>query len=163
METLTAWSRALRDPQLRNLPYKVETNEFGQLVLIPHKIQHSRRQGKLILLLREHINLPGDFAVEFAIETEKGVKVPDVVWISESRWSQIPEGAEASTVAPEICIKVLSGSNTETEMEMKRALYFDRGAEEVWTCDESGRIRFFDPSGELEASRLAPSFPSRLE
>ena len=89
--------------------------------------------------------------------------MPDVVWISESRWSEIPEGAEASTVAPEICIEVLSDSNSETEMEMKRALYFDRGAEEVWTCDESGRIRFFDPSGELNASRLTPSFPSQVD
>ena len=56
MESLTAWSRALRDPQLRDLPYKVETNEFGQLVLSPHKLQHSRRKMQLGDLLRDLID-----------------------------------------------------------------------------------------------------------
>mgnify|MGYP001313879954 CR=1 FL=1 len=37
--------------------------------------------------------------------------------------------------APEICLEILSPSNSIVEMEMKRALYFEAGAREVWECD----------------------------
>lgn len=47
------WIRALADPSLRDLPYKVETNEHGQLVLTPHKPRHSLQQGRIAALLRE--------------------------------------------------------------------------------------------------------------
>jgi len=48
-------------------------------------------------------------------------------------------------------------------MAEKRALYLDAGALEVWTCDENGRLRFFDPGNELAQSNLAPSFLTRIE
>lgn len=162
MEMLAVWSRALRDPQLRDLPYKIETNEYGQLVLSPHKVRHSRAQTRLTDLLRDYLQRPGERAVEFAIATRGGVKVADVIWISDRRWRQIPEGAEASTVAPEICIEVLSGGNTEREIHDKRALYFAAGAEEFWTCDESGLMRFYDPSGERPSSHIVPTFPKTI-
>ena len=40
--------------------------------------------------------------------------------------------------APEICIEVLSLSNSPAEMNEKRDLYFEAGAHEVWIC---GRVR----------------------
>jgi hypothetical protein len=79
METATLWHRVLHDPQLRDLPYKIETNEHGQIVLSPHKPQHGIRQSKVSDLLRDHATQVGTRAVEFAVETTKGVKVPDVV------------------------------------------------------------------------------------
>ena len=163
MDTLSAWSRALRDPSLRDLPYKIETNEYGQLVMSPQKPRHGHAQARITELLTQLVQLPGRRAVEFAIETPKGVKLPDVVWISEERWSQIPEDAEASPVAPEICIEVLSKSNTSAEIDEKRRLYFDRGALEVWTCDSEGDLRFFTASGEQPASPLVPDFPMHLD
>lgn len=161
METQSAWSRALRDPSLRDLPYKVETNEYGQLVMSPQKPGHGIMQFRVGALL-DHIDRPGTAAVEFAVETSKGVKLPDVVWISEERLKQMPEGAESCPVAPEICVEVLSYSNTRGEIEEKRNLYLEQGALEVWTCDMKGRMRFFDRGGEREASALAPSFPSQI-
>lgn len=158
------WSRALQDPQLRDLPFKVETNEHGQLVLSPHKPRHSFRQSRIVRLLLEHAreaDLPaGEPTVEFAVETSKGIKVPDIVWISEERAAQIPDDAEASPIMPEIIVEVLSKSSTGAEMEEKRRLYFEREAREVWTCDPEGRITFRNVGGEMSASEMIPLFPA---
>jgi Uma2 family endonuclease len=159
----TAWSHALRDPSLRDLPYKIETNEYGQLVMSPQKPRHGYMQSRIDELLLEHVDVPGRRAVEFAVETSKGVKVPDVAWISEERWQAIPADAEASPIAADVCIEVLSDSNTGAEIDEKRRLYFQHGALEVWTCDTTGRMRFFDSDGERTASPLAPSFPDHVE
>ena len=159
----TAWSRALRDPSLRDLPYKIETNEYGQIVMSPVKLKHGRFQSRIAVLLAEIVQRSRGGAVGYAIETRKGVKVPDVVWISRERSAQIPEDAEASTIAPEICIEVLSESNTRAEIDEKKQLYFEYGALEVWTCDTKGRMRFYGPAGERSASELAPAFPPRID
>ncbi len=116
-EVASLWRRVLRDPYLRDLPYKVETNQHGQIVLSPHKPRHSLQQGRIIDLLRDHFKQPGARAVAFAVETTRGVKVPDVVWISQERLAQIPEDAESSSVVPELCIEVLSEGNTPAEID----------------------------------------------
>lgn len=64
---------------------------------------------------------------------------------------------------PEICIEVLSRSNTAAEMEDKRRLFFEGGAGEVWIVDADGRVTFYDANGTLEASKLAPDFPATVE
>jgi len=163
METLSAWSRALRDPSLRDLPYKVETNEYGQLVMTPTRPAHSHAQAEIAGFLRELIEAPGRGAVEFAVDTPKGVKVTDVAWMSEERWQEYAKDADASPIAPEICVEVLSKSNTRAEIEEKMELYLGSGAVEVWTCDVDGRMRFFAASGELPASELVPEFPTQVE
>lgn len=163
MESDAAWSRALRDPALRDLPYKVETNEYGQLVMSPQRPLHGHVQVRTVDLLGEHVLEPGRRIVEFAIRTSKGVKVADVAWISERRWQDYARDAEASPISAEICIEVLSRSNTAAEIDEKRRLYFGAGAEEVWTCDLEGHVRFFGPAGERDASNLAPGFPSRIK
>lgn len=157
------WHRVLNDPHLRNLPYKVETNEHGQLILSPHKTRHSDFQGDLILLLAEHAPKDGRPRPEYPIETSGGVKVCGVVWRSAERAAQVPEGAEASPVAPEICIEVVSGSNTHSEMDEKRRLYVEAGAEEVWIVSAEGAITFYDAGGPLSASKIATGFPAQIE
>ena len=46
------------------------------------------------------------------------------------------------TSAPEICVEILSPSNTQPEINEKRALYFDAGATEVWICNLNGSMSF---------------------
>lgn len=162
METATLWQRVLDDPQLQELPYKIETNEHGQIVLSPHKPQHGLRQAQIVRLLEESAD-SGVSGVEFAVETAKGVKVPDVVWISDQRLARVPEEAEASPVMPEVVVEVLSEGNTEAEIAEKRRLYLDEGAKEVWTCAEDGKMRFFDEDGEIERSTLVSSFPAQVD
>lgn len=167
MDSLTpsrqAWRRAIEDPSLRDLPYRIETNEFGQLVMSPMKYRRSWYAGEIGRLLSEHAPVSGRMPVELGIDTSKGVKVPDVAWMTEERSRQQPIDADAITVAPEICVEVLSASNTQAEMEEKRRLYIACGAEEFWTCDEEGRMRFFDAKDEIPASRLVPRFPKQID
>jgi Uma2 family endonuclease len=163
MKTATLWHRVLNDPQLRELPYKIETNEHGQIVLSPHKPRHGIRQSKISDLLRDHAVPPGTRAVEFAVETGKGVKVPDVVWVSEERLAEVPDDAEASPVMPDVVVEVLSEGNTDAEIAEKRQLYLDEGAREVWTCAPDGTMTFHDETGALAQSAVIPSFPGQVE
>ena len=61
--------------------------------------------------------------------------------------------------APEICVEVLSPSNSEPEMNEKRALYFEAGAHEVWICDLDGKMEFHTRG----LSRLCPYFQVNYE
>ena len=66
------------------------------------------------------------------------------------------------SVAPEICIEVVSPSNAAAEMEEKTALYFGAGAQEVWRVSLDGEIRFFGPEGARANSQFG-EFPRRIE
>jgi Uma2 family endonuclease len=157
------WADVVSDPSLKDLPYKIELNQYGQVVMTPHWPIHSEIQSVLQDELTHR--LKGGRAVqEYTIQTTSGVRVADVVWRSDERWNKIrAAGAAPAPIAPEICIEVQSRSNTDVEMAEKRALYFEAGALEVWLCDESGRLRFFDLGGEIPQSRLVGSFPARVD
>ena len=154
------WNDITSDPALHDLPYKVETNAQGQLLLSPHRNRHSDLQSALFLLLQQHAP-DGHISVEYAIATPAGVKSADVVWMRPERWEKMQATGDPTTLAPEICVEVMSRSNTEAEMEEKRALYRAAGAAEVWVVDEAGAIRFFADE-ELDASRIAPGFPAAV-
>jgi Uma2 family endonuclease len=154
------WQDLVEDPSLQDLPYKIETNEHGQLVLTPHTNRHSRLQEALQNLLREHAP-DGRHPPEFALATPDGVKAPDVVWMSPEREREMNETADPSTRAPELCIEIMCAANTEEEMKEKRRLYRNIGAEEVWIVDEDGHIRFFGEE-ERGSSQIVPSCPAEV-
>ncbi len=151
------WQEVCEHPSLQNLPFKIELNERGQILMSPVKVYHSAFQGKISRLLPDNgIVLP-----ECAIKTTKGTKVADIAWCSEQRFKIIEREAECS-VAPELCIEVISSSNTKIEMEEKRQLYISAGAIEFWVCNEEGEVMFFDANGQLKNSKLVPSFPNKV-
>jgi Uma2 family endonuclease len=154
------WDEIVRDPLLRELPYKVETNARGQLLLSPHTNQHSSRQEAIQDLLRKHAP-PGRQPPEYALATPDGVKVPDVVWMSPEREQRMRKTGDPSTLAPEICVEVLSASNTVDELRDKIALYREVGAEEVWIVEADGQLRFFGETEQAQ-SALAPDVPNHL-
>lgn len=160
---MRAWREAVENPAFHDLPYKVETNARGQLILTKHKIYHSFAQSRTLKLLEKHVHGDGETTVEFAAQTTDGVKVPGVVWVSDERATQIPSDAEASAVMPATCVEVLSRSNTQAEREDQRRLFFEGGAEEVWLVGADGRVTFYDAEGTLDQSGLAPDFPQRVE
>lgn len=157
-----SWTEICEDPLLQDLPYKVETNQYGQIVLSPHSRLHSRLQILVNDRLRDHLD-HGERFVELAIETAKGTKVADVAWMSADRYASIPEAAEPTPQAPEICVEIRSSSNTDEEMIEKRTLYFEAGAEEVWICTEGGTLTFYDEDGRRDSSKRVPSFPRQLD
>jgi Uma2 family endonuclease len=97
-----------------------------------------------------------------AIHTAKGTKVADVAWASEARFATIRNETECS-IAPEVCIEVLSLSNTDDEIAEKRQLYFAQGAREVWICQGDGDIHFYDAEGRREQSALFPHFSQHVD
>lgn len=155
------WQEVCANSNLKNLPFKIELNEYGQVVMSPMKVFHSLLQGEIERLLLRCIT-NGKAFPECAIHTSKGTKVADVVWVSDERLQHIKHETECS-IAPEICIEVLSDSNTEKEMLDKKQLYFQQLAQEFWLCDQQGNMRFFNLDNELAHSELLPDFPVRID
>lgn len=131
------WDEIVRDPSLQDLPYKVETNSRGQIVLSPRRNRHSAFQEDIQDLLRKYAP-SGRRPPEFAIATPEGMKVPDVIWSSPERWEEMQKTGDPTTLAPEICVEVMSEANDWDEMHEKIDLYLEAGAEEVWLVDEDG-------------------------
>ena len=101
------WQEVVSDPQLRELPYTVETNHRGQIVLTPHRADHSYLQGDVIERFYEHADEERPFP-EFPITTDEGVKVPDVV---TARRKEVDETGDPPTLAPKICVEEMSEAN----------------------------------------------------
>jgi len=152
------WQEVCEHPSLQNLPFRIELNEKGQLLMTPVKVYHSAFQGKIARLLPA----TGVVLPECAVKTEKGTKVADVAWASEERFEKIRYESECS-IAPEICIEVVSDSNTEDEIEEKRALYVKSGVNEFWVCGKTGDMSFFNAQGKMQKSKLAPNFPQKIK
>ena len=152
------WQEVCEHPSLQNLPFKIELDEKGQILMSPVKVYHSAFQGKISRLLPEN----GVVLPECAISTSKGTKVADIAWSSEQRFKLIEHETECS-IAPEVCIEVLSSSNTNIEMEEKGQLYLAAGAVEFWVCNENGDVMFFNATGQLKKSNLVPSFPNKIK
>ncbi len=125
---------------------------------------HGTRQLKIGHLLQTL--LPSGVAItECPISTFDGVKAADVAWFSRDRWTPMKEGV-VFTTAPEICVEVISPSNTPAEIAEKTLLYFGSGAEEFWTCGEDGKMRFSprtSPEVAVERSPLCPDLPLEIE
>lgn len=155
------WEEVCENKQLQDLPFKIELNKWGQIIMSPVKIKHSFYQGRIQRLL-ESLLKTGEVMPECAINTSDGVKVADVVWCSDARFDQIQDEISAS-IAPEICIEVKSSGNTVDEMEFKKQLYLEAQAIEVWLCNEQGQIKFYNQQGELEKSLLVPDFPTQIK
>lgn len=155
------WQEVCEHPSLKDLPFKIELDELGKIIMSPVKICHSIFQGEIEFILRSLLK-GGKTLPECAIKTSKGTKVADVAWVSLDLLSKIKDETEAS-IAPEICVEVISTSNSQKEMTEKRQLYFEAGAKEVWICNENGDVSFFNTEQQLTHSVLVPEFPERIE
>ena len=155
------WAEVLADPVLQDLPYKIELNEYGKIVMSPASNRHLLCRGLIIGLLGPLL-ADGEVILGCSIQTADGVKVADVAWVSAD-FLRRHGVANPYPEAPEIVIEILSPSNTLAEMEEKKELYFARGAREFWVCEEDGLMRFYNNHAQLAASALAPGFPARVE
>lgn len=147
------WAEVLRDKNLTDLPYKIELNEWGNIEMSPATNIHSFFQAKIMRLLMTQLP-DGEAMPEFAIQTDKGVKVPDVVWCSHEFLQRHPIHQSPFQAAPELCIEVMSEHNIFKEMKRKMKLYFAKGAKEVWLAYLNGKVRFFSPEGEIAQSQF---------
>lgn len=144
------WAEVLEDKSLQNLSYKIELNEWGQIVMSPASNKHGYFQSEIVFALKSQIK-EGSVISECSIDTSKGVKVADVAWCSKE-FIKINNLDTPFTKAPEICVEILSPSNSKKEIEEKIKLYFDQGAKEVWIVHENGEIHYYNSSKQIHQS-----------
>ena len=144
------WSDVLADESLKNLPYKIELNERGHIEMSPASNRHGFLQSELVWLLRSQLK-NGRVITECSIDTPKGVKVADVAWCDDAFVAEHGEATPYVT-APQICIEILSPSNSVKEMQNKILLYLAKGAKEVWLVRDSGKTVIYQSQGEVQES-----------
>ncbi len=154
------WQEVCDDPSLQNLPYKIELDQWGRIVMSPASNRHGGLQFRLGTLAEKHMD-GGQAMTECSMDTPFGTKVADAVWRSDAFVQKYGEDTPYP-VAPEICIEVVSSSNAKAEIAEKIMLFLSKGALEVWICEKDGAIAFHDKSGKLPASKLAPNFPTKI-
>jgi Uma2 family endonuclease len=138
-----------------NLPFKIELTRFGKLLMSPASNEHGRIQSRLCAQLLQQ-QQGGEVVTECSIATVDGVKVADVAWCSDDfvgRFGFMTPYPEA----PELCIEILSPSNSTVEMDEKIQLYLNSGALEVWLVHNLDTIDYFSRDGRLQTSRLFPA------
>ena len=165
---LRRWSELLADSdlgrQLARIEGRIETDRHGYIIMSPPPgFRHGSYQSEITRRLWDLLP-DGRTVTECPISTADGVRATDVAWISREKLARIGENV-CLTEAPEICVEVLSPSNTRREIAEKRALYFAAGAAEVWICDEEGKMTFYvtGTSAAEAASKICAAFPSRIE
>ena len=104
------WKEVCESPELQNLPFKLELNKDGEVVMNAVQVNHTLFAGKSIHFLEIHL-LNGYSLPEFLVKISDNVKSPDVVWISGERLEQV-KGLVAANISAEICVEVKSPHNT---------------------------------------------------
>jgi Uma2 family endonuclease len=154
------WQTVCEDPLLRDLPYKIELNEYGAMVMSPASNKHGLIQIALAIMISKIIT-SGKLIAECSISTKKGIKVPDLIWASDE-FMQENGTSTPYLMAPEICIEIFSPSNSRDEMMEKKDLYFMKGAREFWLCSEDGNIEIHDYKGRRKISAIWPDCPLQV-
>lgn len=149
------WSQVINNPFLKDLPFKIELNKWGKILMSPASNNHGHLQFEVGAKIRDGKQGNGKVITECSIHTSQGVKVADVAWISDEFFAQY--GYETPYKrAPEICVEIVSPSNSKEEMEEKIELYLAKGAKEVWIVREKGGTEFYTYEGKIEKSLEMP-------
>ena len=156
MDVVRKWQEAIQNPFLQNLPYKIESNKFGQLLMSPASNWHGITQNKVARLIEDE-KQTGIIIIECSILTSEGVRVADVAWASDEFYAEFGDETPYPK-APEICVKIKSPANSKAEMEEKVRLYLEKGAQEVWIVDEKSKTTFHTHTGKMKKSKLVVDF-----
>jgi Uma2 family endonuclease len=158
-ELVRRWHQLIADP---SSPDRCELNEFGETIMSPPPSTEHQRIGRAIILLFEG-QLGPEAVPEVAVLTDRGVRVPDVVWMAPKRWNEC-KGQSPLLSAPDLCVEVVSPSNTREEIAMKVGAYLRAGAREVIVVGLKGEVEFFGAEGRRERSTfgLALELPADL-
>ena len=115
----------------------------------PASFIHSLLQGEIAKRLGSLSD--GHIFIELAIQTSMGIRVPDVSWGSDEYVQQHIKEVFASS-APEICVEIISPSNTQEEILGKVELFIEAGAKEVWLITEKGDVTYYGTTGRIPFS-----------
>ena len=86
--------------------------------------------------------------------------------IESDRWGNVvmspPPRSRHAEYQTEISVEVVSSSNIQAQLEERKRLFFQAGAQEVWLCSLDGDMTFLGPAGRIPESRFCPGFPKRI-
>jgi Uma2 family endonuclease len=151
-ELRSRWQQMLHDRMLADIPGKLELNDRGTIELTPPNTRHAILQAYVANELHR-CRPDGTTLGECGIETDIGVRVPDVAWASSGFMNR--HGTESPLPrAPELCVEVLSPANSRIEMQEKTAAYLAAGAIEVWLVAPDGTVEMLDAGGRIVVSSL---------
>jgi len=159
-EELTQWWAELAQDE--QSPDYYELTEYGELVLSPRaETPHQRICSSLLRQLSQQL---GEEAVQevAVLTTTAGIRVPDVIWMPQARWDELPRNAILQ--APDLVVEVLSPGNRKPEMNHKIHGYLHSGVKEVVIVGLNGTIEFVRQDGVHPTSvfNLTLSLPSHL-
>jgi Uma2 family endonuclease len=149
-ELRARWRHLAEDPLVAAIPYKLELNERGSIEVSPAAPRHAFLQAFVARELQRLLPAGSSFT-ECPIETEIGIRVPDVVWASSEFLSGHSLDAPFER-APELCVEVLSPSNTRAEIDAKIVAYLGAGAREVWIVHENRLVEITGVDGPKSSS-----------
>src|SRR6266705_3727542 len=116
------WAEICEDKLLATLPYRIESDRWGNIIMSPPpRSRHAEYQTEIAVLLRRFMR-EGLSIAECPIQTPEGVKATDVAWVSRGRRASKPNDP-VYLIAPEICVEVASPSNQEGELMERKRLY----------------------------------------
>jgi Uma2 family endonuclease len=144
------WLEMIDDPLLAAIPYKVELNEKGSIEVSPASNRHGIMQAFVTGEFAKQ-RPDGTTITECSVETRIGVRVPDVAWTSRDFIGRHGV-ANPFPSAPEICVEVLSPSNTAAEISERVAAYLEAGTIEVWLVRDDGGVEIITKSGPSPSS-----------
>jgi len=151
------WQQLANDPLVAAIPFKVELNEKGAIEVSPPTTRHAFIQAWVARELARQ-RPEGTTFTECPVETEIGVRVPDVVWASREFMER--HGGEGEFRAgPDLCVEVLSPTNTRAEIGEKVAAYLAAGAREVWIVGDDGVPAIHTSGGPVAVSELGFALP----
>jgi Uma2 family endonuclease len=143
------WDELAADPES---PDRYELTEFGELVLSP-KPTNDHQRVSLAVARSLEAQLGPEAGIEISVFTDRGIRVPDVVWMPGVRWREV-KGKSPFPFVPDVCVEVLSPGNSCAEIRMKTGAYLRGGAREVIIVSHSGEVDHFGPEGRREVSVL---------
>jgi Uma2 family endonuclease len=158
-ELLRRWNALAADP---DSPDHFELDELGELILAPNPTNdHQLVVAEVARQIAEQLGPRA--AAEISVYTDRGIRVPGVVWMPADRWREV-KGQSPCPFAPALCVEVFSLSNSRAEIAMKIGAYLRAGAREVIIVGLDGSVDHFDAQGRRDRSALgvALALPSEL-
>ncbi len=155
------WRDVVEHPSLQDLPFKIETNAEGYIMMVAANNKHRACQARIHEWFYRQ-GEQGGAMEECNIETSDGTKIADVAWATAEFFKR-NKYEDPYRESPEVVVEVIAPSKREKAMKSKMSLYFETGAKEVWFCDDDANMRFFNPQGEMKRSGLFKEFPERID
>ena len=145
-------------PESPSCSYELRHGELFQVTR--PVLKHVFVQKRLMALL-DSAGASGSALMEVGFRplSEHELRVADVAYASEQRWSEQDPGGHFRGV-PEIVIEVLSPSNTAAEMLDKEQICLENGGREFWVVDIDRRqVKVSTPDGRTVAYKSGQEIP----